>query len=73
MRYSSEADDKIREECCPDKPFIVFRNDPTVDIYLANPQRCNATFGLTIPIYHGDTPDRVKARLLRMERLIKGE
>ena len=25
MKYSEEAEDKIKAECCPGKPFIVYR------------------------------------------------
>lgn len=73
VKYSVDADDRIREECCPDKPHIVYRNEPTVDIYLRNPQPCNATFGLTVPIYANDTAQRVKTRIVRNEKLIKGD
>ena len=24
MKYADEADDKIKEECCPGKPYIVY-------------------------------------------------
>ena len=73
MRYSSEAEDKIREECCPDKPFIVYRNEPSAELYLVNPQMCNGTFSMNLPIYQNDTPAKMKARMVRMDKLIKGK
>ena len=30
LRFSEEADDKIREECCPGKPFAVYQAEVSV-------------------------------------------
>lgn len=27
IKYSDEADDKVKEDCCPGKPFTTFREE----------------------------------------------
>ena len=29
IRYSDEGDDKVKEDCCPGKPFTTFREEVT--------------------------------------------
>ena len=72
MKYSSEAEDRIKEECCPEKPFIVFRTEDSISVYLCSPQRCNATFGINLPVYDGDVVAKMKRRMRRNDKLIKG-
>lgn len=69
--FASEADDKIREDCCPGKPFCVFRSEPGVCVSLVNPQPCNGLFSTRVDIRQGDSRDGVIRRLAKVNRLIK--
>nr|XP_057943374.1 leucine--tRNA ligase, cytoplasmic isoform X2 [Doryrhamphus excisus] len=69
--FASEADDKIREDCCPGKPFSVFRSEPAVRVSLVNPQPCNGVFSTKLDIRQGDSRDSIVRRLAKVNRLIK--
>uniref|UniRef100_A0A8C7LFK3 leucine--tRNA ligase n=1 Tax=Oncorhynchus kisutch TaxID=8019 RepID=A0A8C7LFK3_ONCKI len=69
--FASEADDKIKEDCCPGKPFSVFRSEPGVAVSLLNPQPSNGLFTTTIDIRQGDNRDSIIRRLSKVNRFIK--
>ncbi|XP_029030590.1 leucine--tRNA ligase, cytoplasmic-like [Betta splendens] len=69
--FASEADDKVKEDCCPGKPFCVFRSEPGVSVSLVNPQPCNGLFSTKVDIRQGDRRDCVIRRLAKVNRLIK--
>ncbi|KPP77207.1 leucine--tRNA ligase, cytoplasmic-like [Scleropages formosus] len=69
--FASEADDKIREDCCPGKPFCVFRTEPGVSVVLVNPQPGSGLFTTRVDIRQGDTKDSVVRRLSKVNRVIK--
>ncbi|XP_048459558.1 leucine--tRNA ligase, cytoplasmic isoform X1 [Rhincodon typus] len=69
--FATEADDKIREECCPGKPFCVFRTEPSVPLFLVNPQPANGHFSTQIDIRQGDKKDAVIRKLMKIDRGIK--
>ncbi|KAI4901262.1 hypothetical protein NFI96_033672, partial [Prochilodus magdalenae] len=69
--FASEADDKVKEDCCPGKPFSVFRSEPGVSVSLLNPQPCNGLFTTRIEIRQGDSKDSIIRRLSKMNRGIK--
>ncbi|XP_037019225.2 leucine--tRNA ligase, cytoplasmic isoform X2 [Artibeus jamaicensis] len=71
VKFASEAEDKIREECCPGKPLNVFRTEPGVSVFIVNPQPSNGHFSTKIEIRHGDTCDSIIRRLMKMDRGIK--
>lgn len=71
IRFASEGDDKVKEDCCPGKPFSVFRSEPGVSVSLVNPQPCNGLFSTQIHILQGDTKESVTRRLFRATRGIK--
>uniref|UniRef100_A0A8C5QZV6 leucine--tRNA ligase n=1 Tax=Leptobrachium leishanense TaxID=445787 RepID=A0A8C5QZV6_9ANUR len=71
MKFASEADDKIKEECCPGKPFSVFRSEPGVSVFLVNPQPSNAHFSTRLAIRQGDNKDSIIRRLMKTDRGIK--
>ncbi|KAK2170434.1 hypothetical protein LSH36_3g30089 [Paralvinella palmiformis] len=60
VKYSEEGDAKVKEECCPGKPFIVYRTEA-----------CSGHFQLTVPIYQGDTSQKISTRVAKMDRSIK--
>ncbi|XP_042620323.1 leucine--tRNA ligase, cytoplasmic-like [Cyprinus carpio] len=69
--FASEADDKVKEDCCPGKPFCVFRCEPGVLVSLVNPQPANGLFSTRIDIRQGDSKDSIIRRLSRVNRGIK--
>uniref|UniRef100_A0A3P8W7G8 Leucine--tRNA ligase, cytoplasmic n=1 Tax=Cynoglossus semilaevis TaxID=244447 RepID=A0A3P8W7G8_CYNSE len=69
--FASEADDKVKEDCCPGKPFCVFRSEPAVCVSLVNPQPCNGLFSTKIDVRQGDSRDSLIRRLCKVNRLIK--
>ncbi|XP_059030936.1 leucine--tRNA ligase, cytoplasmic isoform X2 [Mustela lutreola] len=71
VKFASEAEDKIREDCCPGKPLNVFRTEPGVAVSLVNPQPSNGHFSTKIEIRQGDNCDSIIRRLMKMDRGIK--
>ncbi|XP_071394435.1 leucine--tRNA ligase, cytoplasmic, partial [Centroberyx affinis] len=69
--FASEADDKVKEDCCPGKPFSVFRSEPGVCVSFVNPQPSNGLFSTKIDIRQGDSRDAIVRRLAKVNRLIK--
>ncbi|KAJ7997238.1 hypothetical protein DPEC_G00226900 [Dallia pectoralis] len=69
--FPSEADDKIKEDCCPGKPFSVFRSEPGVPVSLLNPQPANGLFTTTVVIRQGDSRDGIIRRLSKVNKFIK--
>ncbi|XP_069574339.1 leucine--tRNA ligase, cytoplasmic-like [Brachyistius frenatus] len=69
--FASEADDKVKEECCPGKPFSVFRSEPGVCVSLVNPQPSSGLFSIKVYIQQGDTRDGIIRRLAKVNRIIK--
>jgi len=73
VKFASEAEDKVREDCCPGKPLNVFRTEPGVAVSLVNPQPSNGHFSTKIEIRQGDNRDSIIRRLMKMDRGIKGK
>ncbi|XP_022084467.1 leucine--tRNA ligase, cytoplasmic-like isoform X2 [Acanthaster planci] len=71
VKFSSEATDKIQEECCPGKPFSIFRAESSVVVKMVNPQPHSGHFTLDVPIRQGDTVAKVANRIAKQDRGIK--
>ncbi|XP_040855077.1 leucine--tRNA ligase, cytoplasmic [Ochotona curzoniae] len=71
VKLASEAEDKVREDCCPGKPLSVFRTEPGVSVSLVNPQPSNGHFSTKMEIRQGDNCDSIIRRLMKMDRGIK--
>ncbi|KAM6148897.1 leucine--tRNA ligase, cytoplasmic [Erethizon dorsatum] len=71
VKFASEAEDKIREDCCPGKPLSVFTTEPGVPVSLVNPQPSNGHFSTKIEVRQGDNSDSIIRRLMKMDRGIK--
>ncbi|XP_056450421.1 leucine--tRNA ligase, cytoplasmic [Gadus chalcogrammus] len=69
--FASEGDDKVKEDCCPGKPFSIFRTEPGVSVSMVNPQPSNGLFSTSLDIRQGDTRDSVVRRLAKINKLIK--
>ncbi|XP_062608750.1 leucine--tRNA ligase, cytoplasmic-like [Saccostrea cucullata] len=68
IRYSDEADDKVKEDCCPGKPFTTFREEPSVTVQVINPQPMSGLFGIKLPVYEGDTKTAILTRIMKTDR-----
>lgn len=71
VKFASEAEDKVREDCCPGKPLNVFRTEPGVLVSLLNPQPFSGHFSTKIEIRQGDNRDSILRRLMKVDRGIK--
>ncbi|KOC69270.1 Leucine--tRNA ligase, cytoplasmic [Habropoda laboriosa] len=71
IKYSDEAPEKTREECCPGAPYINFSTKPGISVCLMNPQKCSALFRTTIKLSDTDTVEDVTSRLLKENKQIK--
>uniref|UniRef100_A0A6I8SS83 leucine--tRNA ligase n=1 Tax=Xenopus tropicalis TaxID=8364 RepID=A0A6I8SS83_XENTR len=71
VKFASDADDKVKEDCCPGKPFSVFRTEPGVPVFLVNPQPANGHFSTKIAIREGDSRESIIRRLMKTDRGIK--
>lgn len=71
VKFASEAEDKVREECCPGKPLNVFRTEPGVPVSLVNPQPSSGHFSTKIDIRQGDSCESIIRRLTKTDRGIK--
>ena len=71
VKFSSEASEKMQEECRPGAPYVTFRKDPSVSINLINNQPHSGVFSVNLPIMEDDTVSKLAKRLARMERLVK--
>ncbi|XP_046907783.1 leucine--tRNA ligase, cytoplasmic isoform X1 [Hypomesus transpacificus] len=69
--FASDGDDKVKEDCCPGKPFSIFRSEPGVSVTLVNPQPSNGLFSTQVDIRQGDSRDSVLRRLAKVNRGIK--
>lgn len=74
LKYSdsTEASEKIREDCCPGIPYIVFSVNPSVSLTLINPQPQSGHFTCILSVRDGDNVARLAAELTRANQLIKG-
>ncbi|XP_076467867.1 leucine--tRNA ligase, cytoplasmic-like [Babylonia areolata] len=68
VRFSEEADEKVRDDCCPGKPFITYRTEPSVCVRLVNQQQCSGLFEVLMPVFEGDSAARMAARLMKTEK-----
>lgn len=71
--FSSDptAEERIKEDCCPGHPYIVFRCEPSVEVTFINPQPCNGLFQQLLPIHEGDDVAKIATRLCKKSKFIK--
>ncbi|KAL6254270.1 hypothetical protein P5V15_014885 [Pogonomyrmex californicus] len=50
IKYTDEAPEKTKEECCPGAPYINFFIKPVISVRLINPQSCSSLFELSMEI-----------------------
>ncbi|XP_005104027.1 leucine--tRNA ligase, cytoplasmic [Aplysia californica] len=68
IKSSDDADEKVKEDCCPSQPFITFKTEPSVQLTLLNNQPFNGLFELKLDIFEGDTVAQVANRIAKQER-----
>ncbi|GAB6023880.1 Leucine--tRNA ligase, cytoplasmic [Chamberlinius hualienensis] len=66
-----DADERIREDCCPGRPYITYRSSPSVTLKFINPQPCSGHFDIKIPIHDCDSGLQVAARICRYDKIRK--
>lgn len=50
IKYTDEAPEKTKEECCPGAPYMNFSAKPIVSLYIINPQSCSNLLELSMEI-----------------------
>ncbi|XP_050416526.2 leucine--tRNA ligase, cytoplasmic [Patella vulgata] len=68
IKFSDLAEDKVKEECCPGKPFMTFTEQASVKVRFVNPQPYSGLFELLVPIYEGDETCKIANRIAKLER-----
>ncbi|XP_015605732.1 leucine--tRNA ligase, cytoplasmic [Cephus cinctus] len=71
IKFTDEAPEKTKEECCPGAPYISFSVKPGVWLSAVNPQKCNGIFTAKVKIASGDTASIVAARIAKECRQVK--
>ncbi|XP_031828654.2 leucyl-tRNA synthetase isoform X1 [Nomia melanderi] len=70
IKYSNEAPEKTKEECCPGSPYMNFFSSG-FSVCAINPQKCSGLFRMTIKIMNNDTGADVISRITKQSKLIK--
>lgn len=74
MKYTDDphAPEKTKEDCAPGTPHINFFAEAGVDVVVINPSPRNGLFQVTVSLADGDSVERVKAKLAKEVKAIKG-
>lgn len=74
MKYTDdpEAPEKTREDCAPGQPHVSFSVEVGVDVTFINPTAMNGLFAVTATLADGDSVERVKAKIAKEVKSIKG-
>lgn len=75
MKYtdSAEAPEKTREECAPGAPHVTFAAARRVTLALSNPAPRSGLFSVALGLADGDSVAKLKARLAKEVKAVKGE
>lgn len=71
IRYTDEAPEKTKEECCPGAPYMNFSTKQGVSVCIINPQKYSGLFRMDIIITDGDTVEDIILRILKENKIIK--
>ncbi|XP_053983912.1 leucine--tRNA ligase, cytoplasmic isoform X1 [Hylaeus volcanicus] len=71
VKYTDEAPEKTKEECCPGSPYMNFFCKPGVTVCVINPQKCSGLFRLYIKIANEDSVANVISRISKENKQIK--
>lgn len=72
IRYTDEAPEKTKEECCPGAPYMNFSTKQGVSVCIINPQKYSGLFRMDIIIADGDTIEDIISRILKENKVMKG-
>ena len=70
---AADAPEKSREECAPGQPHVTFVAEAGLDVPFVNPTPLNGLFTVTLTLVDGDTVEKVKAKIAKEVKAIKGE
>lgn len=71
IEFNDGADEKIKEECCPGAPHIVFQQSSFVMLKCVNPQAHSGIFEVPVPVVVGDTVTNLSNKIRKTSRQIK--
>ncbi|XP_022705875.1 leucine--tRNA ligase, cytoplasmic-like isoform X2 [Varroa jacobsoni] len=69
--YNDTVEDKIKEECCPGVPFVVFQELRSFNLTCLNQQHQTAAFEAVIPVLPNDTCRKLRERIRKENRHVK--
>ncbi|CAG0916333.1 unnamed protein product [Notodromas monacha] len=73
IKAAAEADEaKVRDECTPGDPFIVFFAPPSVTLTAVNIQPKKGYFQLEVPVFPQDTVKKLSQRIAKRCKNVKG-
>ncbi|XP_071120452.1 leucine--tRNA ligase, cytoplasmic-like isoform X1 [Mytilus edulis] len=68
VKFSDDGDGKIKDDCTPGKPYIVYRIETSVTVQCINPQAYSGLFEVALPVFEDDTKVKVLTRLMKTDR-----
>jgi leucyl-tRNA synthetase len=71
VKFSTDSDDKLLEDCRPGAPHIMYRRDPSVKLGVINNQPNSGLFSTKVDVLDGDTAFKLAKRLARSEKMVK--
>lgn len=73
VKYTDEAPEKTKEECCPGAPYISFSTQPGIFVNISNPEPCNGLFTTSVKIVDGDSVANVISKIAKGNKRIEGK
>ncbi|XP_043525859.1 leucine--tRNA ligase, cytoplasmic [Frieseomelitta varia] len=71
IKYTDEAPEKTKEECCPGAPYMNFSTKQGLSVCVINPQKYSGLFRINIKITDADTVEDIISRILKENKVIK--
>lgn len=71
VKYTDEAPEKTKEECCPGAPYISFSTQPGIFVNISNPEPCNGLFTTSVKIVDGDSVANVISKIAKGNKRIE--
>ncbi|XP_021345352.1 leucine--tRNA ligase, cytoplasmic-like [Mizuhopecten yessoensis] len=68
VKFSEEAESKVKEDCVPGTPFLTLHTQPNVSVRVGNCQPYSGLFEVTLPIFEGDVKSKIICRLMKTDR-----
>ncbi|XP_066593462.1 leucine--tRNA ligase, cytoplasmic [Prorops nasuta] len=71
IKFTDEASEKTKEECCPGSPYINFFVKSAIQIKAYNRQACSGLFTVFVNVKSGDKASDISERIAKDNKLIK--